>query len=812
MLGGSLAAVLLGGLQSSTAVALPDGRIWERVSSAAKGSADVIPLRSRVRIAEDGSAVQYATLTYFGDARGGGAATDNLAVRSTDGQWSTHGITPFQEPTQFFESIVSGFEPHYVGEFSDDLSQGVFLAKTPLTDAPNVSGIYNLYLRDDLRDSGPGDYRLVTDADIPQADSLEDRLAQYGRAPFIADNTEDFSHVLFESSRLLTVDSIGLAQDVPKLYEWVNGNVRLVGILPDSEGGGPTVAQAGQGAINLVYTTGTLSDDGSKAIFTVPAAVAARDGVIYQRDDSGTTETSDDTTVRVSASERTDCNGDPSCGDDGLPTPTPDPAGPQLATFWAASADASKTFFTTSEQLTDDDINHSNDLYQYEAGASPGSRLTLLSVDREPADDQNGYDVSSVIGASADGDYVYFTVTLGQLVLGGPIGPSGLGGENGERIFVSHNGAIHEVGAINSGTSELSNVAGESWPSAAKWSRVTPDGTHLAFMTQGTAELLSLYGHQPYDHGACPPFSGLLHSACVEIYIYDATANNGSGDLRCASCNPTGTTARSHASFYDTGDNTPGLGSSNSTSHLSHALSDDGRYVFFNSDERLQPDDRNDTTDPYEYDTVSRQVHLLSDGTGTDKSIFLDATPDGRDVVFATRQQLRSTDHDKSRDLYDARIDGASDLGEPGAAVCGEDTCRGEFSPHTLPLTPGSASFNGAGDKAQPASPPAVLALQPLTTRARRAFARRGVSRIVIKVSAPGVITLRIRTRLGGEIRTIKSVKRTVNHGGTLRFQVRLNKAARAKLERTGRLRLTLTAAYSRVALPQTVHMLLQRR
>jgi len=391
---GGAIALLVVLMLSDAALGLPDGRTWEQVSPTTKNAADVIPDPSLVRVAEDGSAVQYSALTYFGDVRGGGAATDYLALRDSFGEWRTHGIVPQQEPFQPPEIVLSGILPRYVGELSADLSEGVFLAKSPVTDAPNVANVYNLYLRTNLRSPGPGAYRLLTDAATLQPPpSVADFFFAAGRVPFIADASANFSHVLFESSRLLTLDAAGLDPDLPKLYEWVDGSVRLIGYLPESEGGGPTIAQAGQGAMNKAYTTGTLSRDGSRVVFTVPSSPADRGGALYLRDDQRTPETIDDTTVRINASQRTDCNGDPSCGGNDVPDPTPDPFGPQAATYWASSVDGSKIFFTTSEQLTDDDINHSNDLYRYDVGAPVDSRLTRLSVDDEP--DDNGGDLAN---------------------------------------------------------------------------------------------------------------------------------------------------------------------------------------------------------------------------------------------------------------------------------------------------------------------------------------------------------------------------------------------------------------------------------
>ena len=83
-----------------------------------------------------------------------------------------------------------------------------------------------------------------------------------------------------------------------------------------------------------------------------------------------------------------------------------------------------------------------------------------------------------------------------------------------------------------------------------------------------------------------------------------------------------------------------------------------------------------------------------------DNSAFLDASADGRDAFFATRQRLSRGDTDSFVDVYDARIGGG--FPEPPLPLpCDGDSCQG--SPPAAPNlpTPGSSAFNGAGDARQ---------------------------------------------------------------------------------------------------------------
>ena len=62
---------------------LPDGRAYELVTPPAnKNGADVTAMSERTRVAADGNAVTYASLTAYGDVIGTGIATDYMSIRS----------------------------------------------------------------------------------------------------------------------------------------------------------------------------------------------------------------------------------------------------------------------------------------------------------------------------------------------------------------------------------------------------------------------------------------------------------------------------------------------------------------------------------------------------------------------------------------------------------------------------------------------------------------------------------------------------------------------------------------------------------
>jgi hypothetical protein len=649
---------------------LPDCRAYELVSPPEKNGGDVLPDAQRTRAAADGSALGFATLTGFGDEQGAGASTDYLSVRTgtvgTSG-WSTHAITPPQAPLTFL-AASRGFEPAYWGEFSDDLSRGVLRSWSPVTTDADVANAQNWYVRYDLRTPGPGSYQLLTACPGCNA-PLSPAFSQ---TTYLAGASADFEHVIFESSYALTGDA---TPGGPNLYEWDHGTVRLAGILPDSACGSPPCAasqsQAGQGAlVGQVQTPHTISADGSRIFFTVPEAscsgINGNDcGELYMRVDHATT-------VQLNVSEKT--NG---AGPGGT-----DENGPQPATYQDASVDGSRVFFTTLEALTNDaPVSGDRKLYQYSVVPDgQGHHLTFVSADHEPADGTSGDDVKGAMGVSADGETVYFTTSFGQLVAGETttIVP-GLD----DKIYRWHDGTTSYVGELSSeGENENLNL-NAGWGLNPRRARVTPDGRTLLFSSTNGA------GFAPsYDHGSCPE-NGSVGNTCHELYVYRADAEP---HVVCASCNPSGAPATADAtdSFRtSTGDAT-------TSTHLNHALSGDGRRVFFSTREALVPQDTNGKSDAYEYDVPSGTVHLLSTGKDSSDSFFMDASRNGDDAFVLTRQRLVGWDIDGSYDVYDVRVGGG--LPQPSLSSCAGEACQGGLPAPPALVGVGSFSFAGAGN------------------------------------------------------------------------------------------------------------------
>ena len=248
---------------------------------------------------------------------------------------------------------------------------------------------------------------------------------------FVAASADD-SLVAFESPQALPgVD--GTIPGKPNLYEWdrASGEVRLVGVLNDGSappegaiGGsydwmrGTTAATLAEGGASRDYYTqdqGAVSASGGAAYFT-----AAGSGQLYLRRNPLAAQSPLDAggactnaalacTVRLSASRKTNGSG---------PGGT-DPEGPAPAAFMWASADGGKSFFTSSEDLTDD--------------ASTGASQVAPGIVRTPAGGGGAIEPGLVNapanGIAVDGSHLYWANPSA-----GSIGRAHLDGSDAEEL------------------------------------------------------------------------------------------------------------------------------------------------------------------------------------------------------------------------------------------------------------------------------------------------------------------------------------------------------------------------------------------
>ncbi len=647
---------------------LPDGRAYEQVTPLDKGGANPGGQNGDIQASVSGERI-----TYLVEANmpGGEGSTDFplfLASRTPEG-WSSRGMMPPTSPSA--TAKIAGWSP--------DLATALIFSTEP---AP---GSYY------LRDAATGSFTPI----------FASANAQVAPAAFASDTT----HFLFETSeQLLPAAPAG----VPNVYEYNHGTVTLADVLPDGSVP-PTGALAGPydwasgnlelgGPTSNYYTENTLSADGSRVFFT-----AAGTGQIYAR-------TNDTSTVRVSASQKTNGSG---------PGGT-DPNGPQPAAWLAATPDGSHVLFASCEQLTNDStavstngctarrgkVRTGNDLYSFDTQTN---HLTDLTVDANLSDPL-GADVQGVLGQSTDGSYVYFAAN-GVLAPGAT--PGGCEGIQTEAaacsLYLAHDGSItfiarldpsrNRTGSSGDAFDWLPGFQPQGGPTEEKTSRVTPDGKTLLFRSN-------------------QPLAGYDSRGTDEFYRFDAV----SGHIDCVSCNPTGSPPSGPAALRSIPVGFGFLGRQGETVHLTRNLSADGRHVFFETPDALVPSDtngpctagsqENTCVDVYEWETNGAGactrpagcLYLISSGKSTIASYFADASVSGNDVFFFTDAQLVGQDRDGNVDLYDARVGGgiASQNPPPSPPPCNGENCKAPPSVPPSDQSFTSADFIGPGNLAPP--------------------------------------------------------------------------------------------------------------
>ncbi|HEU5105063.1 MAG TPA: hypothetical protein VFU11_04420 [Solirubrobacterales bacterium] len=610
----------------------PDSRAYELVSPTLKNNAElsggspgqsVAPMQASL----DGSAVTYTSFTAFGaDPESAPAASQYLSRRGPGG-WATQNITPRDEESYLTDPLRG---------FSRDLSKGaVVVLQPPLTeDAPQ--GYESLYVMDTASEA----LQLVTPSTPPELE-----IPRLGYCIDFAGASEDFSHVYFAANGKLTPEA-GKPASVEQvnLYEWSEGTgVRLVNKLPnntvvqpkDLHGFGASLPCRG---VPKELLRNVVSADGSKAFWQSASALYARvDGT---------------TTVQLD-----------------LKQGGPGPSGG--GTFWDASDDGSKVFFTDPNKLTAVGTAGSapGDLYRYDFDKPLGSRLENLTPT------SGGLGVMGVVGASEDGSAAYFA--SGGVLAGneGPAGGTAEAGAPNLYKWKEGEGVIY-IATLSGGGKDSSNWSMDPGLQSA---RVTPDGKHLAFVS---TRALTGFDNTDQETG----------KADAEVFLYDA----GTDELVCASCRASGARPSGSAA----------LPTWSTPFEQRRYLSDDGQRLFFETTDAIDVEDTNGLTDVYEFELEGKGgcseegnsfdpasggcAYLISTGTSTDVSRFVDASGSGDDVFFTTRQQLVPRDIDERVDVYDARVGGFEPPLPPEPEPCDEAAgCRGQVVGPAPPTAPG---------------------------------------------------------------------------------------------------------------------------
>ncbi len=367
-----------------------------------------------------------------------------------------------------------------------------------------------------------------------------------------------------------------------------------------------------------------------------------------------------------------------------------------------------------------------------------GQKLTLVQTDvetgvTEAVSTEGAF--SNVLKASDNLRYVYyFTGSPGKAAT----------------IWLWHDGSHTQVAELDPNDQLLGLSERTPYGSAA--SSISPDGQTLLFVSSSKLTAYDNEGHS-------------------EIYRYRPVT----GVLDCISCSPSGAPPRGDASlvdwFFRSTSNLPPTSIWNGPEPWRRwrNISSDQQRIFFNSTESLVPSDVNGKSDVYMWE--DGRLSLISSGTGGNGSRFMNASANGDDVFFVTRDRLVPGDRDGLVDVYDARVDGGF-LEPESPALCKSEICQQpSAAPASTPVA-GSASLTAASK--QRASRPRVTA-----SRSGKAAGPRAT--VKVHASQPGTVIL---TGQG-----IRRVVKRAPAAATYRLDAVLTPAAKSTLAKRGSLK-----------------------
>jgi hypothetical protein len=666
--------------RTGLSAALPDCRAYEMVSPPNKNGGEVDGGVSAFgewgapqQAASDGEAVTYGSTSSFLESEAASAiVTSQYVSTRTPSGWHTQEVTPKQQTPEDKPNLgVSSVDFSEFQGFSEDLARSFLLAWAPEPEPAAPEGFYSPYVRDDES----GAYELLS-LETPQAWQPFERVnlgsAETGQGfgSGYAGMSANGQHVIFAANEALTPEAVPGRDN---LYQWNEGQpLELVSVLPNHE-----VYAKGQEhpqeVGSLFFGTGPQSHSGALSSNGMRAFWGGG-GRIYMHEITA----SGARTVEVSASQK---------GAGGAGT----------GKYWTANPSGSRVYFTSGEQLTDASVaSAGEDLYEYDVETGV---LSDLTVDRVPGQSAQ---VQGVLGSgeSEGVSYVYF-------VARGVLEEDATAGANNLYVLRVGSGEPKFIATLGSGVqAEEVDYTSEVTKRPV---RVSPSGLLLAFQSERP-----LTGYDNIPAGAACPAperdgeSALRNSEgrCMEVFEYDTQT----GKLACASCNagglpPTGESIAPYsphlfANIY---------GWQTSTVQQRYLLND-GR-LFFDSEDALLPQVTDGKQNVYEYEpegvgacAVSGGgscLYLISSGTSSEASAFVDAGESGRDVFFVTRQQLVAQDDDEAIDLYDAREDGG--FAEAQLPPCSGEACKPAVTAApAIYGAPPSATFQGAGNVPTP--------------------------------------------------------------------------------------------------------------
>ena len=399
---------------------LGECRAYEMTTAPEKNGGDVT---FTLAASPSGERIGYTSTAAFADSKANAVTSAFIGIRGPSG-WGVRSMTPPLGAPGL--ALAGGYQ---IPDFSTDLSRAIFPVSRNVAGEPNLPNV----LMSDI----DGTWTVVTAPTIPPA-------SLFGKA--YVGRSADGSRIFFESFQPFVAGVKGGNQ----IYEWHEGQVRLVSIKPGTKKTPFPDATVGSaknrdGGLGTSFSGGVeqptvVSADGSRIFFA--RSYGGNASGVYVRE--GGTETRE-----LSASQRAGSIEQPSSD----------------AKFVMAAIDGSRVYMSSAEQLTDD--------------APPGGGLYSYNLETEemhfiaagPYD--GGLRVSLV---SSDGSRVYF-VSTAQLVPG-----HGTAGLNN----------LYTTDERGDGLTFVATVGAEE----PRTPKVTPDGSHFTFASNAQLTAFDNAGHR----------------------------------------------------------------------------------------------------------------------------------------------------------------------------------------------------------------------------------------------------------------------------------------------------------------------------
>ena len=348
--------------------------------------------------------------------------------------------------------------------------------------------------------------------------------------------------------------------------------------------------------------------------------------------------------------------------------------------------------------------------------------------------------VMFVPAVAADGYSVYFTA-FGVLAPGGapypahyPLGGNPFGvaqDENGQVNLYRYDAETHRTSYVATVdtldysdetecgtfiTPEKGNEGTTGLCDKTEW-YTTPDGQYLLFGAS-----LPIDGYNAEANGCAerglPATQAFEDGRCEALYRYSApAAEQGEQPIVCVSCGSAEADAAGNAEFARSTLEGPDSGPP-------RGISNNGEYVFFDTQGALVPQASNHTLDTYQWredlGTHERSIALVGSGTDPAPTFFLGYAPnpaahseqarEAGSVFIGTHAALSTVQTNSVGNVYDARVCVAESpciqppLGETVQCEGGE--CQ---HPPALPLfqSPATNTLTSSGNIASP--PPAIV-------------------------------------------------------------------------------------------------------